>query len=394
MKTISKENEVLVHIHEFQVVITHKDERMLAIRLEAGRHLYNACLGEAQKRLAAMRRSEKWLTAIRKKKSKLRTKMFKEARNQTNHTEYSLHEYVGVLCNSCWIGDHIDSLTAQKLATRAYKAVADYEFDNHGKPRFKRHGWISSLEGKNNASGIRWCDDHVEWSGLNLSCLFDHKDKFGVQAHALSHEVKYVRLVKKTIRGNPRWFAQLVLKGTAKVKRENQIGTGTVGLDIGPSTGAIVGDTDARLVEFCPEVEIPYKQIRVVQRKRDRSLRATNPDNYNENGTIKSGKKQWVFSAQYRALKAVLAELKRVLAATRKRSHGKPANEILKLGTNIKTEKLSYEAFQRTFGKSVSRRAPCMLMLRRKAENAGGQIIEFPTQSTKLSKTCHCGEVK
>jgi hypothetical protein len=50
-------------------------------------------------------------------KSKLRAKMFKAARNQANHTEYSLHGYVGVLHNSCWIGDHIDSLTAQKLAT-------------------------------------------------------------------------------------------------------------------------------------------------------------------------------------------------------------------------------------------------------------------------------------
>jgi putative transposase len=162
---------------------------------------------------------------------------------------------------------------------------------------------MSSLEGKNNAPSIRWCDDHVEWSGLSLSFLFDHKDKFSVQAHALGHEVKYVRLVKKTIGCKSRWFVQLVLKGTAKIKRENQIGTGTVGLDIGPSTGAIVGDTDARLVEFCPKVGIPYKQTRVVQRKMDRSLRATNPDNYNENGTIKSGKKQRVFSAQYRVLK-------------------------------------------------------------------------------------------
>jgi putative transposase len=91
-----------------------------------------------------------------------------------------------------------------------------------------------------------------------------------------------------------------------------------------------------------------------MKRKMDRSLRATNLDNYNENGTIKFGKKQWVFSAQYRALKAELTELQRVLAATRKRFHGKLANEILKLGTNIKAEKLSYEAFQRTFGKSVS----------------------------------------
>ena len=181
---------------------------MLDARLEAGRYLYNACLGEAMKRLTAMRRSEKWLVAITKKKSKLRTKMFKTARTQAEYTEYHLHNYVGILRNSCWISEHIDSLTAQKIASRAYSAVADYEFGKHGKPRFKRHGWMSSLEGKNNKSGIRWCDDHVEWTGLRLNCVFDKKDKFGVQAHALSHDVKYVRLVKKTIRGNPRWFAQ------------------------------------------------------------------------------------------------------------------------------------------------------------------------------------------
>jgi putative transposase len=316
-------------IYEFELITTQKDNRMLTVRLEAGRYLYNACLGEAMKRLAAMRRSSKWLTAVTKKKSKLRTKMFKTARDQAKYTEYHLHSYVGILRNSCWIGDHIDSLTAQKIATRAFSAVSDYEFGKHGKPRFKRRGWMSSLEGKNNKSGIRWCDDHVEWSGLRLRCLFDPKDKFGVQAHALSHDVKYVRLTKKTIRGNSRWFAQVVLKGTAKIKRENQIGSEIVGLDIGPSTAAIVGDSDALLLEFCPEVEVPYKRIKTVQHKMDRSIRATNPSNYNEDGTIKTGKKQWVLSTQYRALKTELAELQRVLAETRKRSHGKLVNKIL-----------------------------------------------------------------
>ncbi len=325
--------------------------------------------------------------------------MFKTARNKAEYTEYHIHNYVGILRNSCWIGDHIDSLTAQKIATRAFDAVSDYEFGKHGKPRFKRRGWMSSLEGKNNKSGIRWCDDHVEWSGLSLRCTFDKKDKFCVQAHALSHDIKYVRLVKKTIRGNPRWFAQLVLKGTAKIKRENMIGTETVGLDIGPSTSAIVGDTDALLLEFCPEVEIPFKRIKNVKRKMDRSLRATNLDNYNDDGTTKTGagkgKKRWIFSAKYVALKAELAELQRVLAETRKRAHGKLANEILKLGTNIKTEKLLYIAFQKLYGKSISRRAPGMFisMLRRKAENAGGKVTEFSTRSTKLSQTCHCGAV-
>ncbi len=382
-------------IHEFQLVVTPKDNRMLDARLEAGRYLYNACLGEAMKRLTAMRRSEKWLVAITKKKSKLRTKMFKTARTQAEYTEYHLHNYVGILRNSCWISEHIDSLTAQKIASRAYSAVADYEFGKHGKPRFKRHGWMSSLEGKNNKSGIRWCDDHMEWTGLRLNCVFDKKDKFGVQAHALSHDVKYVRLVKKTIRGNPRWFAQLVLKGTAKIKRENQIGTETVGLDIGPSTVAIVGDTDALLLEFCPEVEIPFKRIKTVQRTMARSLRATNPGNYNGDKTIKTGKKQWVFSAQYRVLKAKLAELQRILAETRKRSHDKLVNKVLTLGTDIKTEKLSYKAFQKLYGKSISRRAPGMFMsmLHHKAENAGGKVTEFSTRSTKLSQTCHCGTV-
>jgi putative transposase len=84
---------------------------MLDIRLEAGRDLYNACLGAALKRLASIRRSEKWRTAIKKKKSKLRAKMFRTASNQANHTEYSLYKYVGRLRNSCWIGAHVDSLT-------------------------------------------------------------------------------------------------------------------------------------------------------------------------------------------------------------------------------------------------------------------------------------------
>jgi putative transposase len=393
---MSKKTKTPSFIHEFQLITTPKDNHIPDTRLDAGRHLHNACLGEALKRLTAMRRSKEWHTARTMTKGKKRNPLFSKSRDAANYTEYSLHNYVGILRNSCWIGEHIDSLTAQKVATRAFQAVEDYQFGKHVKPRFKRKGWMSSLEGKNNKSGILWRTDHIEWSGLSIPCIFDLNDKFGVQAHALNHDVKYVRLVKKTIRGNTRWFAQLVLKGTAKIKRENQIGAETVGLDIGPSTVAVVSDSDAMLLEFCPEVEIPYKQIRITQRKMARSLRANNPDNYSENGTFRPGKKQWVFSTQYWALKSELAELQRILAETRKRAHGRLVNKVLKLGTNIKTEKLSYKAFQKLFGKSVSRRAPGMFIstLRRKAENAGGKVNEFATQSTKLSQACPCGEVK
>ena len=54
-----------------------------------------------------------------------------------------------------------------------------------------------------------------------------------------------------------------------------------------------------------------------------------------------------------------------------------------------------YRAFQRNFGKSVKDRAPGMFMeiIRRKAENAGGSVLEFSTKTTKLSQYCHkCGK--
>jgi len=70
---------------------------------------------------------------------------------------------------------------------------------------------------------------------------------------------------------------------------------------------------------------------------------------------------------------------------------------ILKRGKYIKTEKFSYRSFQKNYGKSVKDRAPSMFIsiLRRKAENAGGFVDEFPTKETKLSQYCHkCGKYK
>ena len=65
------------------------------------------------------------------------------------------------------------------------------------------------------------------------------------------------------------------------------------------------------------------------------------------------------------------------------------------IGCYVNTEKISYVAFQKMFGKSVGFRSPGKFMerLRTKAENAGGYVNEFPTYNTKLSQYCHkCGK--
>jgi hypothetical protein len=282
----------------------------------------------------------------------------------------------------------------QRIGVRAFTAVADWVYGRHGKPRFKGRRGLHSVEGKSNAACIRWREGHVNWNGLELVAIVDTKDDW--LAEALAARTKYCRILRRTLRGRERWFVQLVQEGRSPVKPKHQAQrrTGTVGLDIGPSTIAIVGEDEAKLVRFCDTIEQPWRAVRRTLRAMDRSRRATNPDNYNEDGTIRRGPKTWRKSNRYRRLARQYAELERRLAGERKRAHGELANEVLALGDKIKTEKLSYRSLQKNFGRSVKVRAPgtFVSMLRRKAESAGGELEDIPTRTTKLSQFCHgCG---
>ncbi|WML68508.1 MAG: Putative aminoacrylate hydrolase RutD [Methanoregula sp. SKADARSKE-2] len=229
-------------------------------------------------------------------------------------------------------------------------------------------------------------------TGLKLPALVDPTNLY--QTHGLTSRVKYCRLIRRNFNGRPRFSVQLILEGTPYFNHKHPIGVEEVGLDIGPSTIAYVGDTTAELRKLCAEIVPDWKATRRLQRKMDRSRRATNQNNYNPNGTVKRGSKIWTKSPRYQKLQQKLAEQNRKLAAHRKSLHGNLANEILATGSKISTERISYRAWQKMFGKSILVRAPSMIvsLIRRKAENAHGHLHEIPTQTTALSQTCHiCG---
>ena len=129
----------------------------------------------------------------------------------------------------------------------------------------------------------------------------------------------------------------------------------------------MVGEDIARLQGFCEDVTDYALKIKTIQKKMTRSLRAMNPHNYNpdyyvtkpngkktkKRGTVIKGASNWQKSKRYQVMQREIRELQRVMAATRARAHGELANEIISIGKNIKTEKLSYKSFQRNFGKSV-----------------------------------------
>lgn len=227
-----------------------------------------------------------------------------------------------------------------------------------------------------------------------------------VVRHALSCRVKYDRLVRRKISGCNRFYAQVVLEGAPYEKPRNALGEGVVGIDIGPSTIARVNGVGARLDRFCDELADKEVEIRELQRRLDRSRRANNPGNYNPDGTVKKGRKKWKKSKTYLKLQARLAEIQRRLAAHRRSLHGRLANETLGMGDSFKFEKLSYRALQGLFGRSVNARAPGRFVreLVRKAESAGGKVLEFPARvrvegaepglRAGLSSFCCCGERK
>ena len=385
-------------ITELPLRVTPNQESTILVRFEFARQLYNACLGESLRRLALMRQSKAYQSARYIPKDddhkKERQAAFAKVRETHGFREYDLHAYAATI-KIGWIGSSV----VQKVATRAFDAVSMYAFGKRGKPRFKGRGQFDNVEGKQN-SVLSWNGNEVVWGGLVMPAILpkDGTKESEFIHHGLTASLKYVRLVRRKLNGKNRFYVQLVCRGFPFQKEQNKIGAGMVGLDLGPSTIAIVAPNTqaAELRLFCNELQPDQKKFRRLQRKLDRQRRGNNPQNYEADGTVKRGKKEWHNSKGYKETRTKIAETHRRVAAHRASLHGQLINHVFSLGNEIKLEKLSYRSFQKMFGKSIGMHAPgkFVSLLKRKAVSAGVSVTEFPTRTTRLSQVCLCGQVK
>src|SRR5262245_61377113 len=101
---------------EVPLRVRPREERALLARLEAARQVYNACLGEARKRVRLVRESKAFQRArTLSRDDPARQALFCAARVQHGFSAYALHAYAKPLGHS-WLGEHLDSLTIQTLA--------------------------------------------------------------------------------------------------------------------------------------------------------------------------------------------------------------------------------------------------------------------------------------
>jgi hypothetical protein len=400
---------------ELPLTLTPAQAERLQADFEAARGLYNALLGEALGRLKRMRDDQMWQAAraLPRSLKRDRATAFSRLRDFYGFSEYALHTFAKT-ANCAWIADHIDAVTAQTLATRAYHAVNRVCLGHAKRVRFRSKGrGLDSIEGKRNDTGLRFflqapqegSKGWLIWGKLRIRAIINWDDP--VVKDALDHRIKYARLVRRKA-SSPRakgadahgyrYSVQLALEGNSFQKPKNKPGRDVIGLDLGPSTLAIVPRMgEVRLVPLCEELRPDARRKRRLERKLDRQRRANNLQNYDEKGRIKRRGKQrlsWKNSRGYLATKSRLAYQERKLAAHRKSLHGRLVHEIVHVGNDIRIERISYKGWQKLFGKSVGQRGPGMLIdhLRRTVASTGGTLTEVPTRTTMLSQYCHgCG---
>jgi len=267
--------------------------------LEVGRQCYNAILSAGQQRLRRMRADPAWQAAraIPRTQKQERKTAFAALRERYGFSEYAFHELARKL-RVAWLANHLDAVLAQTLASRAYRALNRVCVGKAKRVRFKSRGrGLSSIENKRSDTGLRFVFE-PRTDGRSQGCLLWHDDRLPalinwddpVVAHGLSHEIKYARLVRRKA-SSPRaqgadtqgyrYYVQLALSGLPFQKPKHTAGMDTVGLDLGPSSIAIVPQqAEAHLEPLCAELRPDARAIRRLQRKMNRQRRAANPEHY------------------------------------------------------------------------------------------------------------------
>ena len=384
---------------ELPLRVDSLDERILRRKMEYGRQLYNAVLGSAIGLIDQMKQSAAWRETVVMPKGAERNARFREIRKAYRLTEYGFHEIIKEHRAASGRASELGINEAQKLATACYKAVERWLLHLGGRPRFKSASrGLHSIEGKTNKTGLKWKEDKfcLDWCGRQYRVLKDQKDTYLQEAlsdpddPSKQKKVKYVRLLHRQIEGRRRWFIQLVLVGLPPIKRIPAPKAIEMAIDPGISTMTCLSkDEFAEKFELAAKCQWHWREVRKLQRAMDRSRRATNPQNYNKDGTVKAGSKAWRSSKRYDVLRGELAEMHRRSAATRVNEHNETIGLLLCHAGTIRVEENNFKAFQKgRYGKSQGQHAPGLFieMLKRKAESAGSRVVMMDARKLKPSQ--------
>ena len=330
---------------------------------------------------------------------------------------------------------NIDAVFALTKAEDVWRGIENCLYDNGRMIHFSKHGELPCIRAKQINRGIPLSvkDNKMQFKlgktafGVQIKDRFQQDEVDAVLSYLAevenidnkavntliedaccmdTYRPCYATLVIKLIRGKYRLYLHLTIEGKAKPKYDKYgnprhiYGKGMIGADIGTQTVAYTSDTEVglkNLSERGNSIQTSERKERLLYRAMDRSRRATNPQNYNDDGTVKKGHKTWKYSNHYKKLKAKHVELCRINTVNRQLAINEDANHIRSLGDTFITEpknasKLMKRAKETTvnskgklnkkkrFGRSIKNRCPSgfQTTVEKKFNVTGGTYIEVP----------------
>ena len=344
-----------------------------------------------------------------------------ELRKSYGLTEYGLSTHLGQqrrLPNSSY--QKLNSGEIQVIASQAYKAlekVLFYKIKVHSLRFRSKYDLNVSYRNRVNTTGTRLVESDRQGMAYRL---YLHKmltfvdipikafNRYQQESLLRSEKIKYVQIVRKTIRGKRVYILQIVCQGfpPSKVTRGNE----TVGIDLGISTVAYASHSEVALVDLVPKnINRKEKLMKLLDRKIERSRRVNNPDCYHEYGTIKKGARFKHHSNRQLHLQVRRLKAYRSLSEERQKLQGQLVNRIISQARTIKIEDLSVKRLQRRsreirinpktnrpfskkrFGKSIFRAAPSAFRntLQTRAHQLGIDFEVISPKDTKPSQYNH-----
>ena len=319
---------------------------------------------------------------------KLYDKALFELRKAYGLTEFELQKYLSQQRRK--EGSPYQQLGAgeiQVIATQAYKTlekVLFYKIKPH-KVRFRsKYNLNVSYRNKTNKQATRLIPSNTKDMAYRL---YIHKtltfvdipvttfNKYQQISLLRCEKIKYVQIIRKTIRGKKVYYLQIVCQGFPPSKVTK--GEGVVGIDPGISTVAFASQKEVALIDLVPK-NITQKErlLKRLDQAIECSRRVNNPDCYNENGTIKKGARFKCLSNRQMRLRNRRRKAYRSLSEERTKLQGQLVRRIVSQASIIKIEELNVKGLQKRsrdirinpkthrpfskkrFGKAIFRAAP------------------------------------
>ena len=378
---------------------------------------------EARRELIAKSKKEQEIKGFKSQKKEIENKLA-EIRKDYSLTEFGLSQHLSKQrrkTDSSY--QHLNSGELQVVASHVMKAlekVLFYQIEPH-KVRFRsKYDADMSFRNRVNSTGTRLVESdkmgiayrlyiHKAATFVNIPVkAFNHYQQMSLLR---SNRIKYVQIIRKTIRGKKVYYLQIVCEGTPPTKVSR--GQGVVGIDPGISTVAYAAPNKVALVDLVPQnITQKEKLLKVLDRRIERSRRVNNPDCFHADGTIK--KSCHFKRMSNRALRLVNRHKKayRSLSEERKKLQGQLINQVVSNASVIKVEDLNVKGLQKRakdlrinpktnrpfskkrFGKSIFRAAPGAFReaLKTRAVQLGIEVIMISPKEVKPSQYNHISQ--